>query len=393
MPRVPLAVVLTALTLTGLLAGCTEPEPMPTPTATMPAPSGDGVLRIGTIFSTTGPDAAESAAQTAAVNAAVREITASGAGIAVEVINRNGGTAGDGLAEAAVADLLTRGVDAIIGPSSADVTTLVAPLTIAAGVPLVSASATGDRPAGSSPGFWRDIPSTTAQAAALAAALDVESTALLRADDATGAAWAAGLQPSTDVVLGDDPAADAATIADADPDAVVVSTGDAGEATSAALAALLAAGVPADAIWVAGRSLGSYPAVGAGLEGAHALSSGYTTDAGFVDRVRLEDPGLPSSRFAAEAYDAVMLVALAAALADDDGAASIAATLSSVPDAGIPCTSYGACMDVLTTQTDIAYAGVSGPFRFDEAGDRVGAAFLRYTFDATGSLVLADSPL
>jgi branched-chain amino acid transport system substrate-binding protein len=391
MPRVPLAVVLTALALTGLLAGCTEPEPMPTPTATMPAPSGDGVLRIGTLFSTTGPDAADSAAQTAAVNAAVREITTSGVGIPVEVINRNGGAAGDGLAEAAVADLLTRGVDAIIGPSSADVAALVAPLTVSAGIPLVSASATGDRPAGSSPGYWRDIPSTTQQASALREALGADAAvALLRADDADGAAWAAGLQPDAAILPAD---VDAEAIARAEPDAVVVATADAGEATSTAIAALIAAGVPADAIWLAGRSLGSYPEVGAALEGAHGLSSGYTTDAGFVARVSLEDPGLPTSRFTTESYDAVMLVALAAALAGDDGAASIAATLPSVPDAGIPCTSYGACMDVLTTETDIAYAGVSGPFRFDEAGDRVGATYLRYTFDATGSLMLVDSPL
>src|SRR5690242_11643539 len=138
MPRT-LAVVLVALTLSGLLTGCTEPEPMPTPTATMPAPSGDGVLRIGTIFSTTGPDAADSAAQTAAVNAAMREIRASGVGIPVEVINRNGGTAGDGLAEAAVADLVGRDVDAILGPSTAELAAIVTPLTIPAGIPLISA--------------------------------------------------------------------------------------------------------------------------------------------------------------------------------------------------------------------------------------------------------------
>jgi hypothetical protein len=48
-------------------------------------------------------------------------------------------------------------------------------------------------------------------------------------------------------------------------------------------------------------------------------------------------------------------------------------------------------MDVLSTQTDIAYAGASGPFRFDEAGDRVGASPLRYRYDATGAPVL-DPP-
>ncbi|MGE3193732.1 MAG: ABC transporter substrate-binding protein [Microbacteriaceae bacterium] len=390
MPRAQLVVAL-ALAASAALAGCTGPEPMPTPTATMPAPSGDGILRIGTVFSTSGGDAV-AAAQTAAVNAAVREIGMSAGAIPVEVINRNGGTAGDGLAEAAMADLLARGVDAIIGPSSAEVAAIVVPLAVSAGIPVISASATGDRPAGSSPGYWRVIPSLRQQAADLAAALDAPEVALLRADDAEGAAWAAGLAPATDVVVGADPAADAATIAGAEPDAVVVSTVDAGDATAAALSALLAAGIPADRLWITGRSLASYPAVGAALEGAEGMSWGSTLDAGFVDRVRLEDPGLAASQYVAEAYDAVMLVALAAALAGDDGAASIAATLSSVPDAGIPCSSYGACLDVLATQTDIAYTGPSGPFRFDDAGDRVGSSSLRYLYDATGSLTLAEPP-
>ena len=388
MPRAQHVVAL-AIVVAAALAGCTGPQPAPTPTATMPAPSGDGILRIGTLFSTSGNDPV-AAAQTAAVNAAMREIGMTDGAIPVEVVNRNGGTAGDGLAEAAMADLLARGVDAIIGPSSAEVAAIVVPLAQAAGVPVISASAAGDRPAGSSPGYWRVIPSLTQQAAGLAAALDVPEVALLRSDGAEGAAWADGLAPSTDVILGADPAADAATIADADPDAVVVSTADAGDATAAALTALLAAGVPADRLWLTGRSLASYPAVGAGLEGAHGMSWGYTVDAGFVARVRLADPGLAASRYVAEAYDAVMIVALAAALAGDDGAASIAATLPSVPDAGIPCTSYGACLDVLTTQTDIAYAGPSGAFRFDEAGDRVGSPSLRYLYDATGSLTLAE---
>jgi branched-chain amino acid transport system substrate-binding protein len=277
---------------------------------------------------------------------------------------------------------------------------IVVPLAASAGIPVISASATGERPAGSSPtgsstGFWRVVPSLTQQAADLASELASETgaatIALLRADDSVGAAWAAGLRPTTDVVLSADPEADASAIADAEPDAVVVATADAGEPTAAALTALLAAGIPADRIWIAGRSLGGYPAVGGALEGANGMSWGATADAAFLARVRLEDPGLPGSRFVTEAYDAVMLVALAAALAGDDGAASIAATLPSVPAGGIPCTSYGACMDVLSTQTDIAYAGVSGPFRFDEAGDRVGASPLRYRYDATGAPVL-DPP-
>ena len=107
--------------------------------------------------------------------------------------------------------------------------------------------------------------------------------------------------------------------------------------------------------------------------------------------MRQEDPGVPSLRSAAEAYDATVLVALAAVLAGDDGGASIAATLPTVADSGIPCTSVGACLDVLTSQTDIDYTGPSGGFSFDGSGDRVRASYLRYVYDGTGTPIAADT--
>ena len=99
-----------------LLAGCSGP-PMPTPTPTAsPTPTGDGVLRIGTLFSLSGPLAGYGAGQTAAVNAAVRELNASGGvqGAPVEVVNRDGGDVAT--VEAAFDALVAKGVDVVIGP-------------------------------------------------------------------------------------------------------------------------------------------------------------------------------------------------------------------------------------------------------------------------------------
>src|SRR5690606_20407643 len=77
-----------------VLIGCT-PQPMPTPTPTPTqtvAPSGDGVLRIGTLLPTTG-GALAGAAQLAGVHAAVREINAAGGvdGTPVELVSRDSG--------------------------------------------------------------------------------------------------------------------------------------------------------------------------------------------------------------------------------------------------------------------------------------------------------------
>lgn len=84
-------------------------------------------------------------------------------------------------------------------------------------------------------------------------------------------------------------------------------------------------------------------------------------DAAFAAKVRQEDPGIADPSFAAEAYDATVEAALAATIAGDDGGASIARELAGVTSAGIACGGYGACLDVLTNDFDIAYAGVSSP--------------------------------
>ena len=87
-------------------------------------------------------------------------------------------------------------------------------------------------------------------------------------------------------------------------------------------------------------------------------------------RFILEDPGVRSLRFAAEAYDATILAALAATLAGDDGGASIDRMLPAASSGGIPCASYGECLDVLRTQDDIDFRGVSGSLDLDENGER-----------------------
>jgi branched-chain amino acid transport system substrate-binding protein len=118
--------VLTALTLTGCADqpdAATGPPERAVPVAP-PAATGDGVLRIGTLFSSTGSFAAYADAQVAGVELAVRELNAAGGfgGHAVEVFHRN---AGDGGAPAAeeLRQLVEKNVDVIVGPSSTAVAT------------------------------------------------------------------------------------------------------------------------------------------------------------------------------------------------------------------------------------------------------------------------------
>ena len=100
------------------LAGCTAalpatPVATSTPVATpLPAPTGDGTLRIGTLFPMTGVNAASGAAQVAGAEVALRDILAGQATPAqpVQLIHRN--SAGD--LAAGYADLVARGVDLVL---------------------------------------------------------------------------------------------------------------------------------------------------------------------------------------------------------------------------------------------------------------------------------------
>jgi hypothetical protein len=108
-----------------VLAGCAEAQPSATPVAPaapQPAASGDGVLRIGTLFSSTGAYAAYSGAQVAGVELAVRDLNAAGGfrGRPIEVYHRD---AADGGAPATDAfhQLREKRVDAVLGPTSTPV--------------------------------------------------------------------------------------------------------------------------------------------------------------------------------------------------------------------------------------------------------------------------------
>lgn len=115
MPRARTAASILVLSVVLALAGCGVPEPMPapTPSATPLVPSGDGVLRVATVISSSDPT---SAARVAGVDVAVRELNEAGGwgGVPVQVIHRNAGEDAASAA-AAVTALAGLGVDVLVG--------------------------------------------------------------------------------------------------------------------------------------------------------------------------------------------------------------------------------------------------------------------------------------
>jgi hypothetical protein len=167
---------------------------------------------------------------------------------------------------------------------------------------------------------------------------------------------------------------------------VVVVPGDAGDASSTrgaeTVAGLRSRGV--DAIVGPGtaevRDAVGAAALTAGLPAVTAVADPVTADEAFTARLRTSDPSLKDARLGAEGYDSTVLIALAAELAGDDGAASIAAFLPAVTSGGVDCSSYGACLDVLKSRDDIRYTGVTGQLTTDAGAASAGTlAFIGLT--------------
>lgn len=385
-----------ALAVAIVLAGCTAapmPVPTPTPTKTV-APTGDGVLRVGTLFPTSGATSFLGAAQVAGVNAAIREINAAGGygGAPVEVVNRDSGDATSEKAEESFAALVEKGVDVVIGPSSSVLAERLLPLAIEAGIPLISPAATYPGVGADAEGFFaRTVPAYPLQGVALGELLTEQKAStvalVVGADDVSPSITT----PLTDTLAENDgelvataTVADAAGVASAvskatkqKPDAVVLATPDNGDVTKALITALVKAGYGGKKLWLTTQNLADYSqALPAGtLTDANGILEGGRPDDAFIAKLKVEDPGLGDVRYAAEAYDATVIAVLAAMLAHDDGGASIAAMLAAATRDGIRCTSFGECADVLSTEPDIAYEGVVGPLRLDAAGDPTRARY------------------
>jgi ABC-type branched-subunit amino acid transport system substrate-binding protein len=405
MPRPRTRAVAAFAVLCVALVGCVPSAPMPVPTTTPSATAkstGDGVLRIGTVFPTTGAQAYLGPAQAAAVEVAVREINEAGGvlGKPVEVLHRDSGDVSTDTIETSFANLRAKGVDVLIGPSSSVLAERLVPGLVAAKIPLISPAATSVRLSGvKDSGFlFRTIPSAALEGDALARAIGggTARLALIYLDDDTGKAILGTLRSRLKAGGGTlvatqkfgttttDFAPLIAAVKKGAPDAVAfVSTFATMDQNKAVITALTAAGLGGARLWLVGENVVDYShALPAGtLANANGILAGAAADAAFTARVKSADPAASNMLYAPEAYDATILAALAATVAKDASGAGIAGRLEDVSKGGITCTSFGECIDVLTTQSDIDYDGISGPVGFDANGDPSPAHFGLYRYD------------
>ncbi len=92
--------------------------------------------------------------------------------------------------------------------------------------------------------------------------------------------------------------------------------------------------------------------------------------------------------YAAEGYDCVILLALAARTVGDpsDGEAMMAA-IAKLTHEGVECSSYGECAALIDEGRDVDYSGVSGPINLSPEGDPTVALYSIHTWEDGGEAV------
>lgn len=385
------------------------PVPTPSPTATS-VPKGDGVLTIGTLLPTTGATSFLAKAQDAGVELAVREINEAGGvnGRPVVIYHKDSGDASTTKAEESFDDLVSRSVDVVIGPSSSVLAERLLPKVLSAGVVMISTSATSPTLTKLKDNgmLFRTIPSEALQGRALASIIGKSKVAVIYFSDDAGRAVRDELSAGLEKVGGELVANESfsATTNDADkiisvlsaasPDAVVFSSPfSAMEKNKAIILALTKANLGGAKLWLTSQSLADYSqALPAGtLKDVNGILEGASSDAEFQKRVKSADPSVTDFRYAAEAYDATILAALAAIVAGDDSGSAVASVLRPISSSGIKCTSFGECLEVLKTRKDIDYDGITGPIAFDAHGDISSAPFGVYRYGAENKFALVDT--
>ena len=181
-------------------------------------------------------------------------------------------------------------------------------------------------------------------------------------------------------------AAQISEVTAADPDAIAIISFDQAKIITPAL---VGGGFPGDKLYFVDGNLADYsPDFAPGLiEGSKGTLPGLDTATlgDFTDRLLEIDPSLTDFSYAAESYDAVILIALAAYAANDTTGESIASYLQQVSGGtgeGTKVTDFAAGAEALAAGDQIDYDGYSGPVTFDENGDPTDATIGIYEFGA-----------
>lgn len=372
----------------------------------------DLTLKIGTLLPQTGGLAFLGPPEEGGVALAVKEINEADMGIKIDITYGDSGDPENKAYATTVPNLLKRDVSAIVGAAASGVSKLVIDQVIGADTILFS-------PANTSPDFttwddhglyWRTAPSDLLQGEVLGnlIAADGHSTlGVIALNDAYGT----GLQKVTEKTFEDAGGKTVATeffntgdtnftaqissVLAQKPDAIALISFD--EAKTI-IPALKDAGFDTSNLYLVDGNTTQY-----GTTGDDALPAGVMTGAkgtqpgpkltdDFVKRLKAayseanngKDMG-DALNYAAESYDAVVLLALAALAANSTDAKAIAGKLQEVSGGsgdGEKATDFKSAATIINAGDVVDYDGYSGGVKFDDAGDPTEATIGIFQYDA-----------
>jgi branched-chain amino acid transport system substrate-binding protein len=389
-----------------VLAGCSATPGANTEKSAGPAQ--DLTLNIGTLLPQTGNLAFLGPPEEAGVQLAVKEINAANAGVKVDVTLGDSGDPDNKAYATTVPNLLNKKVSAIVGAAASGVSKLVIDQVIGSGTILFS-------PANTSPDFttwddnglyWRTAPSDLLQGETLGNLIAADGASTLGVI-AINDAYGTGLQKVTEKTFEDaggktvetqfyntgdtNFTAQISAVMAQKPDAIALITFD--EAITI-IPALKDAGFDTSKLYLVDGNTKQYAdGLPAGvMTGAKGTTPGPVLADDF--QKRLQDTyaatnngkKLEDFTYAAESYDAVVLLALASLAAKSTTGVDIAKKLQEVSGGtgnGKKAKSFADAAKIINAGDVVDYDGYSGGVKFDKAGDPTQATIGIFQYDAT----------
>jgi branched-chain amino acid transport system substrate-binding protein len=366
-------------------------------------------LKIGTVLPETGSLAILGPPEFAAVDVAIKEINAAGGVMGNQVVHIRGDSGDDrtDTANQTVDRELSQGVQVIVGAAASGVTKLIIDKVTGAGVVEFSPANTSDEfTCWNDKGlYFRTAPPDFLQAQALAALIasdGAQRVSVLARNDPYGSGLAsntvenlrkAGIpQNQLQQIIYDPNATSYNTEIDSirqfNPDAIAVIGFDESKkiltrmsevkigptqklvyGTDGNMSNLLGAGLP--------------PGLLNGMKGTRPETK---LSPAFEQRLKAGDPKLVDINYAGEAYDAVIIVALAAERAKSTKGVDIASEINGITKDGEKCTSFRQCRDIIDSGGNPDYDGVTGTLDFTSAGERSVGSYAILKFNAQNML-------